>query len=634
MDGRTPVSLLIATSLALVLIPAVVAHAAPPAVPAAASRGFPFGEPAYDSGWHDITAGGSVSLSHFLGGDASDYVVDVQGRDASGDGHAFYGGDRTSPTHRAGVFWTSLTFSGIVVSAAGDEASALQVRVRIWVVPSADYDSYWKPLDPGPHTLTLDHHLGGETDDYLVYLEMFAPADGINHIEYGRDRFRDGGDVLRHRGAYWYDLTGESIRVDRAGDSAHAESVRVRIWRAPASDYDSGWVSLGRGESKSLAHDLGGPWNDYVVDLQFKDTNSGWGLNQRSYGRDGFYTSGLPYTYGGYWHGLTSSQITLYRAANDNDAEQMRVRIWADSRAKYDSGWWSVSRNGYRLMGHDLGGDRDAYVVDLQFRDTDADGEHGAGVNQWNYGGDQEYASSLERYGAAWRQLTDEQITVYRWADDRRADEARVRIWIAPFADFDSGWRDIPPGGSSTIAHGAGVGAVYLEFNDAGSYGRNQMYYGMDRYRPTGTDSIEMGAYWGGLDSSGITVHRGADDTVADNQRVRIWRRPTPDYDSGWLDYGAPDGKILFHNLGLDTDGMVVEMQSRESGLVNQASYGSDTYFSAASWHDEGSFWANLTSNSVWVVREAQDLEASRIRVRIYLEAVMRAYLPVGMRGN
>ena len=115
MKVRVFVSMMVVASLVPLLVPVKVAHAALPEAPLAASGGFPFGEPDYDSGWRDITAGGSVPLSHNLGGDASNYVVDLQGRGDSGDTHSLYGGDRTSPEYRAGFFWLSLTSTGIRV---------------------------------------------------------------------------------------------------------------------------------------------------------------------------------------------------------------------------------------------------------------------------------------------------------------------------------------------------------------------------------------------------------------------------------------------------------------------------------------------------------------------------------------
>ena len=636
MQRRTLVAVSIATSLVLLLMPGPgsVAQAAPEVMTAATSGGFPFGEPAYDSGWVDISAGESVFLSHGLGGERADYVVDLQGRSSSGDRHTYYGGERFGPWTQKGFHWSSLSPGNITVSVAADETQVEQVRVRIWVVPSAGYDSGWQAL-PAGGTIALDHHLGGDTDDYLVYLELYSPLEWVNQIGYGRDRYRDSGDVFRSQGVYWYGLTGQSIKLYKGADSEHADSGRVRIWRVGAPDYDSGWVSVSAGSATTLEHDLGGPWNDYLVDLQFKDTDGTRGVNQRSYGRDDYESSTLGLVdNGGYWRSLNSSEITLYRASDDGNADQMRVRIWASGRPKYDSGWQSLGQGEQHPLHHQLGGDQDTYVVDLQFRDTDADGYSGAGVNHWNYGGDTAlYDASLHSYGATWLLLTEQGIGVERFGHDRGADEVRVRIWIAPFAEYDSGWIDTGAGDSVPLVHDTGVGAVYLEFYEENqASGHSQLFYGMNRQQLLGMD-WEAGAYWGGLDSSRITIYRGANDWTSQRQRVRIWQRPNPAYDSGWVELNPGTGQRLAHNLGLDTDGMVVEMQSMAGGRVNNASYGGDRFSLGPSTYLEGAYWYDLTTTSVCVWREAHDTQSASVRVRIYLEAVLHAYLPVGLRG-
>jgi hypothetical protein len=621
---------LVALSL-VVPVPATVAHAAPPTVPSAASGGFPWGEPAYDSGWVDIAAGENLSMSHNLGGTTDDYVVDLQGRSSLGDRHAYYGGDLPESSTSTGFYWWRLDATTIDVYRTTGEVYTEQVRVRIWVVASANYDSGWATVAAGG-SLTLEHDLGGDPDDYLVYLEMLAPYAGINQVGYGLDRWVDSEDNLRMMGAYWRELTGEHIKVYVGTELGFADSVRVRIWRAPAPDYDSGWVSMSQGASATLVHDLGGPWNDYLVDLQFKDTDgTGW-VNQRGYGRDVYNLGGSWYYFGGFWRDLNSSEITLDRGSDDGNADQMRVRIWASSRPKYDSGWQPVDRDTTQRLMHDLGGDVDAYVVDLQFKDTPADGLGGHGVNQQYYGGDLRPGT----YGAYWSDLSDVSIKLTRWSSDPRADEMRVRIWIAPFADYDSGWLAIAQDACSVLSHGAGDGVVYLEFYEAG-IGLNHRHYGLDRtWYSTGSTFRERGAYWKGLEANSITVCRGTDDGAANNQRLRIWQRREPDYATGWRCFGAGSWHDIDHNLGLDPDGMVVEMQSWASGEgVNQANYGTDVFsLGGPITYEVGAYWRNLSSNSVTVVRGATDGDSSCVRVRIYLEAVTRVYLPVSLRSS
>jgi hypothetical protein len=98
------------------------------------------------------------------------------------------------------------------------------------------------------------------------------------------------------------------------------------------------------------------------------------------------------------------------------------------SRPAYDSGWIAIDAGESVTFSHGIGGDPDNYVVDLQFRHTGAPslGRH----QQW-YGGDNVWDDgSYFHLGACWRRLTSEEITVERFAEDNRAPQARVRIWV------------------------------------------------------------------------------------------------------------------------------------------------------------------------------------------------------------
>jgi hypothetical protein len=90
----------------------------------------------------------------------------------------------------------------------------------------------------------------------------------------------------------------------------------------------------------------------------------------------------------------------------------------------YDSDWQSISAGTTLSLTHNLGGDPDDYVVDLQFKNT---GIGDFGVHQWFYGVD--YDNVGQNWGAAWHNLTGTSIKVTRGDDDGRADQVRVRIW-------------------------------------------------------------------------------------------------------------------------------------------------------------------------------------------------------------
>ncbi len=637
MKRQTLTMITVLGVLLALLAPVGPVEAAPPEAPDLIVGGFPFGEPAYDSGWRDISQGEDLTLTHNLGGDTDSYVVDLQGTNASVTaGHSGFGLDTRDSSNTWGIYWSKLTTSDIVVSRASADPINQQVRVRIWVAPTADYDSNWFGMGQDP--ALLNHGLGGDSDEYLVYLEFQDTSPGgygVNQMYYGRDRYRDGGDVLRYKGAYWYNLTDQSVQVYRGADTTNAAVLRLRIWRVRAPDYDSGWQAATQGVADTLDHNLGGPWSDFFVDLQFKDTDGSNGVNQRSYGRDGYWTSGggSLNEYGAYWRSLTGSQITVYRASEDNDADQVRVRIWASRQPKYNSGWRSLDQgfSEKETLIHNLGGDPDTYVVDLQFKDTGT-----YGINQCNYGLENVYSlaySEMRGYGAAWLDLTDSQIEIYRAPNDTLADQGRVRIWIAPPADYDSGWRSIGQGASLPLSHSAGTGIVYLEFRDDSiTGGVNQMYYGVDRRHDAGSD-YEIGAYWRSLDSSSITVYRGADDDWADEVRVRIWYTPDPDYESTLTTITAGATETFTHTLGRSPDNMVVDLRPVWATGPLHKSYGSDSYYDGPTRYDEGAYWREFTSSSIQVVRENDDIYAPNVLVRIWIVEPAHIYLPLILRN-
>ena len=88
----------------------------------------------------------------------------------------------------------------------------------------------------------------------------------------------------------------------------------------------------------------------------------------------------------------------------------------------YDSGWVSISPGQNISLSHNLGGDRDDYVIDIQA--YDANGPHISGV-----GGSHVLAPTVS--GFTWYNLDNIRVNVYRHAQDQQAQRVRVRIWVA-----------------------------------------------------------------------------------------------------------------------------------------------------------------------------------------------------------
>lgn len=304
---------------------------------------------------------------------------------------------------------------------------------------SLGYDSGWVSVERD-QALSMVHNLGGNTDDYVVDMQYrIEDANGVNQryyggVDLGAKSFSGTMNDARVS-AYWRSLTSSSISVYRRPDDVYAQQIRIRIWRSPSPDYDSGWVSLTAGAAATvLNHGLGGNADHYVVDMQYRmdDVN---GVNHRYFGGTDFGAT----AFGGghedervglYWRSLNNASITLFRRDEDIYTPEARVRIWVKPAPAYDSGWVSLDEDAAQTLVHNLRGNPADYVVDMQYRVDDVNG-----VNLRYYGGADFGAqpapgySEDDRVGAYWRSLTATSITVYRRPEDSYAPEVRIRIF-------------------------------------------------------------------------------------------------------------------------------------------------------------------------------------------------------------
>ncbi len=82
-------------------------------------------------------------------------------------------------------------------------------------------------------------------------------------------------------------------------------------------------MSIDKGSTKTLTHDLGENPDNYVVDMQFMSGSNG--RNQIDYGSDVI----SPLIQRGVdWRELDGTQIKVHRYRQDDFAENVRVRIW------------------------------------------------------------------------------------------------------------------------------------------------------------------------------------------------------------------------------------------------------------------------------------------------------------------
>ncbi len=173
-------------------------------------------------------------------------------------------------------------------------------------------------LDAGPD-LVLGSN-GSNDDGVLSSDPAFASSDLFF--------FTNDGFVIRLD----YDGSGESSDLDvRDKDNNQIFNINnsgtvtyggAGIAAFPRPAYDSGWRAIGLNSTITLAHNLGGDVDNYVVDMACKGASAGinnWGL-----GGDANYDE----YYGAWYYDLTTTQVTIKRWNQDTDCSQVRIRIW------------------------------------------------------------------------------------------------------------------------------------------------------------------------------------------------------------------------------------------------------------------------------------------------------------------
>jgi len=199
--------------------------------------------------------------------------------------------------------------------------------------------------------------------------------------------------------------------------------------------------------------------------------------------------------------------------AGDTFAEEIHIRIW--------DAWKPARRittaDGLQLPSirpkphHTLGNSIANYYVDMIYRNTSTEA-----INQRYYGGMDigailHLVIMLTTGGAYWRSLNESTITVYRRPEDTYAEEIRIRIWVMPTPDYNSGWTALPHNTAQTFTHNLyGSTSDYLvdlQYYTPGS-GYNQRYYsGMDYGAYLANENDRVGAYWRNLTNTEITVY-------------------------------------------------------------------------------------------------------------------------------
>jgi hypothetical protein len=343
---------------------------------------------------------------------------------------ALYG---LSAGDQVGALWRSLDSGSGVVERLAQDIFAAQVRVRVWNfwTPSVpNFDSGFQALDPG-QDLALQHGLRGDPGRYLVDLQFSSPVYGIHQRGLG------GMDNQYYEevGAYWHNLDGQSVAIQRRAEGILAPATpqaRLRLWVMPRPDFDSGWSDITPGQSLVLTHNLGGSPEDYLVDMQFSGPQLGTHLS--GYGGYDITDPSSPRAgshVGAAWQGLTASALTVIRAVDDLEIGQVRVRLWRVSQPAWRT--WSNMVPGWLDFTHGLGYPAGRYFVQMLFK-TYAP----IGLNQQKYGGmfygghPTQWFVEGDDVGGYWSRLDESGIRLVRMSRDSFLEQAQVRLWVLP----------------------------------------------------------------------------------------------------------------------------------------------------------------------------------------------------------
>jgi hypothetical protein len=124
--------------------------------------------------------------------------------------------------------------------------------------------------------------------------------------------------------------------------------------------------------------------------------------------------------------GIGTSPSEKLDVAGNIDVSNNRVKNYKGfPRPDYDSGWVAVAQDEVVTLYHNISGNVDNYVVDMQFKS-----DYGLGIHNRNFGVDVYHVGTTVKEGVEWIKLTTDSITIRREEDDVWADKIRIRIWV------------------------------------------------------------------------------------------------------------------------------------------------------------------------------------------------------------
>ena len=187
--------------------------------------------PDHDSDWQPMAQGGSLTLTHSLGGDSEDYTTNLWFKTplVYGINNRYFGSVEIGGEGH-GAHWQELNDTTIKVVRWANDTVATDIRVRIIKNPPATiYDSGWQDIAAGG-LMTLTHDVGLNIGASRVGLQ-WRDTSGLS-TSFGQNMLWAGGEDVGGQffGGHWQNLNTSTIEVYRQPDGARPAQVRVRIW--------------------------------------------------------------------------------------------------------------------------------------------------------------------------------------------------------------------------------------------------------------------------------------------------------------------------------------------------------------------------------------------------------------------
>lgn len=290
----------------------------------------------YSSGWVSINQNETLTLNHNLGITPDDYTVDMWFKDTTGSlgtHRRYYGGAESGGSYY-GANWQNFTTNSIQVYRQPGDNVVNQVRVDIrrLTLTSGAYDSGWTTIAAGT-TQTFDFSsIAGVQDATDLTVGLFFKSTDLGIHQLGFGGLSDETSAP-DEGAYWHNLTTNSVRVTRMVGDPWVEQVRVLVVRSVTPSYDSlsdttigsisGWKIIPVGSTFEFQHNLNANPDLLVVRGECTEGALGLGIHQKAAGGD----------HDTAWRGiylqkLTSTSVTVAREAADPYCVGVRVVVY------------------------------------------------------------------------------------------------------------------------------------------------------------------------------------------------------------------------------------------------------------------------------------------------------------------